>query len=153
MTVLYAEDDENDVFFMRRAFSKLGLRSALHVVSNGRAAVDCLDGTGEFADRARHPLPSLLILDVKMPAMSGLEVLQWTRAQPEFNHLPIVVFTSSTQYADLAFSREHRASAYVVKPANLEQLPVLVHAILDAVAAPRSDNNALDFPQNLLRAS
>ena len=80
--VLYAEDDENDVFFMERAFSKLQLRDALRVVPNGRAALEYLSGAGVFADRTKHPLPELLLLDVKMPEMSGLEVLKWARARP-----------------------------------------------------------------------
>lgn len=140
-SVVYAEDDENDVFFMERAFSKLKLRGALHVVSNGREAVDYLAGAFAYADRSKYPLPDILLLDVKMPEMSGLEVLKWARAQPEFQALPIVLFTSSTQRTDIETSREYRASAYLVKPSNSENLEMLVSKILSACSA-RSFNES-----------
>ncbi len=150
-TVLYAEDDENDVFFMERAFSKLKLRGALHVVTNGRDAVDYLAGVGAFADRMKHPLPDLLLLDVKMPRMSGLEVLTWARAQPEFHALPILLFTSSTQRTDIETSRAQRANGYLVKPSNADQLAVFVRRILDAAATPGVGGNILDLAENQLR--
>jgi CheY-like chemotaxis protein len=149
-SVLYAEDDENDVFFMERAFSKLKLRSVLHVVTNGRAAVDYLVGTGVFADRGRHPLPDVLLLDVKMPEMSGLEVLAWARQTPEFQSLPILLFTSSTQRTDIEFSRARRANGYLVKPSNSEDLAVLMRRILDACAGLNGDC-ILDVAENQLR--
>lgn len=135
-SVLYAEDDENDVFFMERAFSKLKQQNTLHVVSSGRAAVDYLAGRNGFVDRARYPLPDLVLLDVKMPELSGLEVLRWARAQAQFQALPILMFTSSTQRADIDFSRVHRASGYLVKPSNAQDLTALVRKILDACAQP-----------------
>jgi CheY-like chemotaxis protein len=133
-TVLYAEDDENDVFFMERAFAKLKLRPALRVVPDGRAAMDYLAGAGVYGDRTKHPLPGLVLLDVKMPLLSGLEVLAWARGRPEFQSLPILLFTSSTQHADVEFSRLHRANGYFVKPSNSEDLSALLRRILDACA-------------------
>ena len=152
-SVLYAEDDENDVFFMERAFSRLKLRSALQRVPNGRAAVDYLSGMGEFADRAKHPLPEVLILDVKMPEMSGLEVLKWARGRPEFETLPILLFTSSTQRADIEMSRAHRASGYLVKPSNAEYLATLVKKILTACANRPSGVEIVDVEENQIRPS
>ena len=151
-TVLYAEDDENDVFFMERAFSKLKRRGALQVVTNGRAAVDYLSGAGAFSDRTRHPLPDLLLLDVKMPEMSGLEVLKWARERAEFARMPILLFTSSTQHADIAFSRQHGASAYLVKPSNAEQLIGLVEKICAAYANRTEDAPVLALEENRLRS-
>jgi CheY-like chemotaxis protein len=154
LSVLYAEDDENDVFFMERAFSRLKLRSALRVVLNGREAVAYLEGTGAYADRSKYPLPNLLLLDVKMPEMSGLEVLKWARERPEFEQLPIVLFTSSTQRRDIDFSRDHRASAYLVKPSNAEDLTPIVSRIIAACTESRSDGgNPFDFEGNQLRVS
>lgn len=150
-SVLYAEDDENDVFFMERAFSKLKIRSALQVVPDGRAAVDYLSGNGPYADRVKHPLPDLLLLDVKMPAMSGLEVLKWAREQPAFRALPILLFTSSTQHTDIEFSRSHRASGYLVKPSNSEHLATLVSKIIAACAAGDPAADVLDIEENQIR--
>ncbi|MEO5960420.1 MAG: response regulator [Opitutaceae bacterium] len=148
--VLYAEDDENDVFFMERAFSKLKLRGALRVVQNGRAAVDYLSGTRAYVDRAKYPLPNLLLLDVKMPEMSGLEVLKWARERPAFQPLPILLFTSSTQRSDIEFSRAHEASGYLVKPSNSDHLAVLVSKILAASAVLLSKGEILKLEENLL---
>jgi CheY-like chemotaxis protein len=152
-SILYAEDDENDVFFMERAFSKLKLTNALQVVPNGRAAVEYLSGVGEFADRVRHPLPDVVLLDVKMPEMSGLEVLKWARGRPEYKSLPILLFTSSTQRTDIDFSRDHRASGYLVKPSNAEHLATLVGKILNACANRTADMDVLDVEENQIRLS
>ena len=152
-SILYAEDDENDVFFMERAFSKLKLADALQVVPNGRAAVDYLSGVGPFADRSKHPLPDMVLLDVKMPEMSGLEVLKWARARPEYKSLPILLFTSSTQRTDIDFSRNHRASGYLVKPSNAEHLATLVDKILNALANGAAGADVLDVEENQIRRS
>lgn len=130
--VLYAEDDENDAFFMQRAFAKLGRSDALRIVRDGKQALEYLAGTGAFADRAKHPSPALVLLDVKMPRMSGLEVLRWLRASPAHDRIPVVMFTSSTQDADLTTSRQIGANAYIVKPANADHLAALIDDLLGA---------------------
>lgn len=132
--LLYAEDDENDAFFMRRAFTRLNRADALRIVENGRRVIDYLTGRAEFADRGKYPLPTLLMLDVKMPEMSGLDVLRWVRTNPSFARLPVVMFTSSTQDSDVTFSRTHGANAYLVKPANANMLAVLIEELLAAAA-------------------
>lgn len=116
--VLYVEDDENDVLFMQMAFRKAGLSRLLHVVRNGREAVDYLSGAGAFADRTRHPLPALLLLDLNLPVLSGFGVLQWVRNQPDFRTLPTVVFSSSTLPEDKLKAANLGASEYVQKPAS-----------------------------------
>jgi CheY-like chemotaxis protein len=124
--VLYAEDDENDAFFMERAFAKNKSAERLRVVPNGQRAVDYLTGAGEFADRAKFPLPSLVLLDVKMPEMSGLEALASIRARREFDGMTVVMFTSSTHESDVERSRQQGANGYFVKPSNAENLWRLV---------------------------
>lgn len=135
-TVLYAEDDANDAFFMQRAFHKLQRAGALKLVRDGREAIDYLQGAGEFADRGKFPLPKLLLLDVKMPRVSGLEVLKWVRQQTSLAHLPVVMFTSSTQESDIAFCREHGANGYLAKPSNAQQLSAAVRELTDAANTP-----------------
>lgn len=133
--MLYAEDDENDAFFMQRAFRRLKRPETLRVVPNGREGIDYLRGAGAYADRARHPLPQLVILDVKMPELSGLEVLAWLRDRADLTSLPIVIFTSSTQASDLEVARKLRANAYIVKPSNAELLPELLGRLIAEAAA------------------
>src|SRR4051812_43180666 len=100
--VLYAEDDENDAFFMERAFAKLKSPATLRIMPNGRAVIEYLSGEGGFSDRKKYPLPALIILDIKMPLMSGLEVLEALRSEPALRALPVIMFTSSTQDSDIA---------------------------------------------------
>lgn len=92
--VLYVEDDEGDRFFMEHAFKTAGLSSALRMVHDGRAAVQYLAGTGQFADRALHPVPRLVLLDLKLPELSGFEVLEWLRKRSEYASLPVIIFSS-----------------------------------------------------------
>jgi CheY-like chemotaxis protein len=121
-SVLYAEDDENDAYFMRRAFAKAGLPHSLHVVSDGRAALDYLDGRDGYADRALHPLPSLVLLDVKLPYLTGLDVLRWIRERRAFDNVPVVMLTSSNQERDLRAAFRNGANGYLLKPSNADEL-------------------------------
>src|SRR5579883_519275 len=99
--VLLAEDNSTDALMVRRAFTKAGLQGTLEVVEDGDQAVAYLSGQGEFASRVRHPLPELLLLDLKLPRRSGLEVLAWLRQQPGLKRLPTVLLTSSDDSADI----------------------------------------------------
>lgn len=146
--VLYAEDDENHALLMQRAFGKLGQGSALRIVRDGREAVDYLAGNGEFADRTAHPAPTLVLLDVRMPGMSGLDVLRWFRESPDRGGVPVVMFTSSTQDSDLAFSRDHGANAYLVKPANIDHLAALIDDLLSAASHLPAPRTPLDVRGN-----
>ncbi len=120
--ILLAEDDENDVFLMGRAFDRAGIPNPLIVVHNGQEAIDYLGGKGKFADRAKHPMPGLLLLDLKMPWMDGFDVLAWLRGQPQFNTLPVVVLTSSKLQADIDKSRDLGVYDYRVKPHTFDDL-------------------------------
>src|SRR5436853_7461348 len=93
--VLYAEDDENDLFFMARAFEKLNIAHPLRTVDDGKLAVAYLAGTKPFENRKENPLPCLLLLDLSMPGKSGLEVLKWLKSEPPLAELPVIVLTSS----------------------------------------------------------
>lgn len=145
--ILYAEDDENDVFFMERAFSLLALRHRLRVVADGEKVLSYLNTASPGA------LPYCLLLDLKMPKMSGLEVLAWLRKEPRFATLPTVVFSSSTEKADLDFCRSHHANAFLAKPANAENLSPLIQRVLQALAEVRPKartDTLLPLEENLL---
>ena len=129
--VLYAEDDENDVFLMERAFKQAGIGNPLHIVTNGTLAIDYLAGSGLYANREEHPMPCLVLLDLNMPGKSGLDVLKWIRTQPRISTLPIVVITSSNQDSDIHRAYLLGANGYLIKPGKPDELLVMVKGIRD----------------------
>jgi len=96
-------------------------------VCDGKECVDYLSGAGAYADRARHPLPALLLLDLKMPRMHGFEVLKWLATRPEFKELPVFVLSSSSDDADIQKSLRLGAREYFVKPHVLDDLVKILH--------------------------
>ena len=129
--ILYAEDDQNDVFFMQRAFKQAGIITPLHIVTNGMLAIDYLAGCGPYANREQHPIPGLVLLDLNMPGKSGLDVLKWIRTQPSISTLPIVVITSSNQDSDIHRAYLLGANGYLIKPGKPDELLVMVKGIKD----------------------
>lgn len=127
--ILLVEDDANDVFLLRRAFNKAGIESGLHTVGDGEEAVAYLAGQGKFADRDQHPLPQLVLLDLKLPRRSGLEVLEWVRGRPELRRIPVIVLTSSRESRDVNRAYDLGANSYLVKPVSFEDLLSLTQAL------------------------
>ena len=95
--ILIAEDSEDDVLLLKHAFKKAGSGASLYFVPDGEAALSYLKGAGPFSDRRAFPFPALLLLDLKMPKLDGIEVLAEIRAQPELSRLTVVIFTSSNE--------------------------------------------------------
>ena len=127
--VLLVEDDENDVFFFKRAMKLAGWSDPLQVVQDGKQAIDYLSGSGQFSRRAELPLPALVLLDLKLPYVNGLEVLKWIRDHSSFRQLAAIVLTSSREDVDIGRACQLGANAYVVKPAAAEELVDLVKSI------------------------
>ena len=125
-TILLAEDDENDVMLIRRAFSKSHVVNPIACVANGEEAVAYLSGEGRYADRTAHPLPVMLLLALKLPRLSGHEVLKWLRGQNGLRRLPVVVLTSSREPADINRAYELGANSYLVKPVVFEEFTALL---------------------------
>jgi CheY-like chemotaxis protein len=117
---LLVEDNEDDVFFMERAFQQAGVRNPLHVVRNGEEAIEYLSGQNDFSDRERYPLPDLIFLDLKMPGVNGFEVLKWMRDQSL--KLPVAVLTSSPEEIDRQRAFELGAECYLLKPPSKEMV-------------------------------
>lgn len=128
-SVLLVEDDPNDVLLVQRAFRKAGANVPMHVMANGQMAVDYLDGRNGYANRAIYPLPSLMLLDLKLPRKSGHEVLAWLRAQPGVKHLPVVILTSSKESVDIDRAYELGANSYLVKPVAFDALVILAQTL------------------------
>jgi CheY-like chemotaxis protein len=127
--VLLVEDEENDILFVQRAFKHAGILNPLEITRNGDEAVAYLQGAGKFADRTKFPLPVFVLLDLKMPRRSGLEVLAWAKEQTGLKRIPIVVLTSSKNDADVNRAYELGANSYLVKPVSFEGLIELVKSL------------------------
>ena len=121
-TILHVEDDPNDVLLVQRALRKTGSPSTILSVSDGDKALAYLEGGQEFSNRDKYPFPHLILLDLKMPRKSGLEVLAWIRGQSSLKRLPVLIFTSSKHDQDINKAYELGANSYLVKPVVFEEL-------------------------------
>jgi CheY-like chemotaxis protein len=120
-SILHVEDDEQDVFLMRKAFRAAGIANPIRHVRDGEEALDYLGGTGAYADRKEMLRPHLVLLDLKLPGKSGLEVLEWIRAHPTLRAMVVIVFSSSPAPEDVERAYHAGANSYITKPADLDQ--------------------------------
>lgn len=143
--ILLVEDCAEDASLVMASFKKWGITNQVLVVPDGEQAVDYLAGRGAYADRAQHPLPCLAILDLKLPTMSGFEVLKWLRARPDLVHLPVVVLSGTRNYKD--FDEAHRlgANACVVKSLDLGELYELIQHLNYFSLASDYNASAVEF--------
>jgi CheY-like chemotaxis protein len=114
-TILLADDDENDVFFWKRLLAKTG-DFCIQVVHDGASAIRYLAGEGEFADRHRFPLPSCLILDLKLPQCDGLEILEWMSAHIDCAQIQTVICSGSEHPGDREWAHKLGACSFLSKP-------------------------------------
>jgi CheY-like chemotaxis protein len=130
--VLLVEDDVSDFRLVQRAFAKMNLSVPMIRLTHGDEAVAYLAGEAPYENRALHPIPSVVLLDIKLPRRSGFEVLEWIRTQEShLKRLPIVMLTSSRHQADVNRAYDLGVNSYLVKPSNnseLEQLASTFHA-------------------------
>lgn len=127
--ILLVEDNPDDVLLIQRAFQHARIANPLQIVSDGEAAIAYLSGKTDLADRLRHPLPALILLDLKLPRVSGLEVLEWMRKREGLKRLPVVVLTSSNQISDVNRAYDLGANSYLVKPVAPEGLFSLMQTL------------------------
>ena len=127
--ILLVEDDEADILLLRRAFRNAHIANPLIEVRDGQAAIQYLSGEGDYADRTRYPIPFLILLDLRLPKLSGFEVIAWMRDQPQLANLVVVVLTASDHVPDVTKARDLGANSYLVKPGNFEELVEMVKRI------------------------
>jgi CheY-like chemotaxis protein len=123
--ILYVEDEPDDVFIAQHACRRAGFKHALAVARDGAEAIDYLAGRGAFADRARYPMPDLVILDVNLPVRSGFDVLAWIREQPGLKSLRVLIYSSSAAESDRARAEVLGADEFLVKPSGLPETRAL----------------------------
>ncbi|HEX6532081.1 MAG TPA: response regulator [Nitrospira sp.] len=121
MEILLIEDNPEDVEITLRAFQKHHIANKIHVVRDGEEALECLFSTGRYAEDSPCQNTKLILLDLKLPKVDGLEILQKCKSDPRTRHIPIVVLTSSREEQDLARSYDYGVNSYVVKPVDFPQ--------------------------------
>jgi len=129
ITVLHIDDDPNDTTLLQAATRKAGLSLVLKNVEDFEQAVQYLGGKGTYADRLAHPLPKLILLDLKMPRATGFEVLRWIRGNVSLSNIPVIVLSGSELQEDVRRAYLGGANSYLVKPLGFDALVELVRNI------------------------
>ena len=129
-TILQVEDDPNDVILLQHALSKVGVANPIQVAGDGQQAIDYLQGAGKFADRTKFPYPCLVLMDLKLPFVTGLDVLRWIRQQPG-TVLTVLMLTASGSEAEIVEAYRLGANAFLTKPSEASKLEEMVRAIKD----------------------
>lgn len=119
--IVLVEDNPDDVELTLRAFRKHNLANKIHVLRDGEEALECLFGTGRYAEQQFHERPRLILLDLKLPKVDGLEVLRRCKSDPRTKTIPVVILTSSKEESDLVKSYDLGVNSYIVKPVDFPQ--------------------------------
>jgi len=127
--VLLVEDREDDILLIRKAFADATLTNTVHVVRNGEEAIHYINGDGAYADRAKLPLPQIMLLDLKLPRLDGFEVLSWLRAQPELDHIVVLVLTISNDIRDVTRTYKLGANSFMVKPTDFQDVTGMISVL------------------------
>ncbi len=129
--VLLIEDSSDDVAFFKHTFEKAGLTAGLRVVSDGAEALEFVSGTGRYTAHNSASRPKIIVLDLKLPKVDGLEVLRRLKSDPHTWNIPIVVFSSSQEERDLVASYKLGVNSYVVKPMDFDHFTKSVRQLCD----------------------
>ncbi|HYG22618.1 MAG TPA: response regulator [Verrucomicrobiae bacterium] len=138
--ILIAEQNENDVLLMQRAFRVAGFKNPFHISHSGTDVVDYLKGNPPYADREKHKFPRLLMMALKMPEMDGFELLAWLQKHKECNVIPRIVFSASDREEDVLTAYQLGANSYILKPIGFDAMVKtlqLVFAYWDMCRKPK----------------
>jgi CheY-like chemotaxis protein len=128
-TILLVDDNEDDIYALRRALKKANIANPQQVVYNGQGAIDYLSGAPKYADRSQFPLPFMIFLDLKMPIRDGFEVLTWMRERPDLAGIVVVVLSGSDEVRDHQRAYSLGARSYLVKPPTPSDLQSLMQSM------------------------
>jgi CheY-like chemotaxis protein len=129
LNILLVEDNPDHAELVRRGFEKFPAANFLHHVEDGEAALDYVFGRGIYADRLRFPVPDLMLLDLRLPRVDGLEVLRHVKSHPTLQAMPVVVLTTSDAEGDVARAFDFHANSFVTKPVDFDRLSQLVREL------------------------
>jgi CheY-like chemotaxis protein len=129
--ILLVEDSRMDIELTLDAFREARLANRVEVVRSGEAALEYMEGRGAYADRAAFPLPDLVLLDLKLPGISGFEVLETVKVSPRLKRIPIVILTSSREEGDRALGYDRGANSYLVKPVSFDGFLEVIRQVQD----------------------
>jgi len=129
VTVLHVDDDPNDTTLLKVACAKADVDFEVQNLGDCAEVMDYLNGAGKYADRGRYQFPGLVLLDLKMPKATGLEILKWIRSHSMLKHLPVIVLSGSELQEDMHQAFAGGANSYLVKPPNFSSLVSMVKDI------------------------
>jgi len=143
MILMLVEDNPDDILLAQRALKKCGMENNVVVAHDGVEALEYLFGTGKYANRDKTSLPTVVLMDLKMPRMNGMETLQQIRSHNETAYLPVVILTSSSEEQDMLQSYEHGANSYIRKPVDFSRFLDVVESLV------RYWSTVNEFPQKM----
>lgn len=146
--VLLVEDSAKDVDLVLSCFKQWNFTNRVYIAADGEQGINYLAGEGKYADRSYYPIPTLVLLDLSLPKVSGLELLKWLRAQPEIGKLPVVVLTGSKNLDDFNQAYHLGANACTAKTLDLAELRDLLQHLNYFSVATDYNSSAVDwFPE------
>ena len=126
LIILLVEDNPDHTELIRRTFQDYRVANEIHCLSDGAAALDYLFRRGDYADPEESPRPHVILLDLRLPKMDGLEVLAEIKSADELRRIPVVVITTSETEGDIAMAYDNHANSYLVKPVDFDKFTQLM---------------------------
>ena len=143
VTILLVEDDDGHARLLEKNLRRGGVVNQLVRVADGQEAVDYMSRTGSYEDSMRYPLPSVVLLDVRMPRLDGFEVLAHLKGDPKLMRIPVIMLTSTDNQNEINRAYEMGANGYVVKPVSIESFVdrvVKLGMFIEVIELPENDN-------------
>ena len=129
LNILLVEDEEAHAELTRRAIRKAGNANRIDIIPDGEKALDYLFNRGEYADKDKYPLPGLILLDIKLPGMDGIEVLKIIKEDPDVRKVPVIMLTTSEREEDIREAYHYHANSYLTKPVGYKEFEEKVRQI------------------------
>lgn len=129
LNILLVEDEEAHAELTKRAIRKAGNANRIDIVPDGEKALDYLFNRDEFADKGDYPIPGLVLLDIKLPGIDGIEVLKIIKEHPELKKIPVIMLTTSEREEDISEAYQYHANSYLTKPVGFKEFEERVRQI------------------------